>query len=853
MPDLVRTIPTEEYFDAVNKARVSTPQSLIDTDFEYGLQATKWEFLNIVNNRPTCYYIPTVTIAASNIAGNGTNFITVTANPTPNIGTPVFLQDSTVPAVNGWWLVDATSYSTNVSFTMYVNQVVSTGTIYDSNKTYAFAGNFYTNAGIPVATGSGAAFVASGTTVTITTVYAHGLAVGDWVYIIGTTAATSGPPNGTWQVATTPTANTATVVVATAPVGAITAAAGATSSLYIRPTGITAHRAFDGGVQFSSGGSPNNSMVRQTRRYFRYQSGKAIQFSTGTTFKPAFFVDTVSGSGQTVTVTTKFPHYMQLGANVTISGATQANYNGTYPIASIANATAFTYTVPGLPTWTSPATGFPLIVSPQSWYGTSNRVGLFDQQNGNFYEYDGQNTYVVKRSSVYQISGLIAVANGNNTVTGTNTQFVDQLSVGDYVVIRGMSYKVWSILSQTSMLVYPEYRGVTVNAAIASKTVDFRALQANWNLDPMNGTGPSGYNLDLTKMQMVVMDYTWYGAGFVRWGFKDGQGNVKYANKVPNNNVNTLAYMRSGNLPARYETINTPPQTLLTASVAAGDTSIAVVDTSAFPPTGSVRVRATGQNGVIEYMTYTGKTATSFTGLTRAATGGQGSAQTFTYSATAPISVEYANQMAAPTLLHWGSAVTMDGRFDNDFAFQFSAAHAAPIANVAANITVALIAIRLAPSVDSGFTGTLGSKEVINRMQLKMLNLTILSTGIFKINGYLNSTVSSGTFAAAGGSSLAQTSVYTANTTPTLTGGESIWSDFTNTAGGTNYTATQYDLTGVRDMGTSILSGGTNNNVPTSQVNLYPDGPDVFIITATNISGVNANIAAKLSWTEAQA
>jgi hypothetical protein len=852
MPDLVRTIPTEEYFDAVNKARVSTPQSLIDTDFEYGLQPTKWEFLNIVNNRPTCFYTPSVSVAVSNIAGNGSSFITVTANPTPAIGTPVYLQDTTNQAINGWWIVDTTSYSTNVSFTVYVSQVVSAGGIYDANKTYVFAGSFYSGAGIPVATGSGAAFTTGSTTVTVTTVYAHGLAVGDWVYVVGTTAATSGPPNGTWQVVTTPTANSATITIATASTGAITAAGGATATLYIRPTGISNHRSFDGGVQFSNGGSPNGSLVRQTRRYFRYQSGKGIQFSTGTTFKPALMIDTLTATGQTVTLITKYPHYAAVGSNITVSGATQANYNGTYAVATVPSPTSLTYNVPGNPTWVSPATGFPIIVSPQNWYGTSNRVGLFDQQNGTFYEYDGQTTSVVRRNSTTQISGTLAIANGNNTVTGTNTQFVDQLAIGDYVVIRGMSYRVWSILSQTSMLVYPEYRGGTVAAAIGSKTIDSKIPQSQWNLDKMDGTGSSGYNLDLTKMQMVVMDYTWYGAGFIRWGFRDVQGNIKYANKSVNNNINTLAYMRSGNLPARYETINIPPQTTITASIASGDLSIAVVDTTAFPPTGTIRVRATGQNGTIEYITYTSKTATSFAGLTRGATGGS-AATAFTYSATAPISVEYASNMSAPALMHWGSAVTMDGRYDNDLSFQFTAAHAAPIANVASNVTVALIAIRLAPSVDSGFTGVLGAKEIINRMQLKMLNLSILSTGIFRVNGYLNSTVASGTFAAAGGSSLAQTSVYTSNTSPTLAGGESIWSDFTNTAGGTNYTLTTYDLTTVRDMGTSILSGGTNNNVPTSTANLYPDGPDVFIITATNISGVNANIAAKLSWTEAQA
>ena len=37
-----RMLPAETYVDPANKFRVSTPQSLIDTDFELGLQPTKW-------------------------------------------------------------------------------------------------------------------------------------------------------------------------------------------------------------------------------------------------------------------------------------------------------------------------------------------------------------------------------------------------------------------------------------------------------------------------------------------------------------------------------------------------------------------------------------------------------------------------------------------------------------------------------------------------------------------------------------------------------------------------------------------------------------------------------------------
>ena len=45
----------ETYTDPVSKLRVSTPENLIDTDFEYGLQPTKWETVELVNNIPSSY------------------------------------------------------------------------------------------------------------------------------------------------------------------------------------------------------------------------------------------------------------------------------------------------------------------------------------------------------------------------------------------------------------------------------------------------------------------------------------------------------------------------------------------------------------------------------------------------------------------------------------------------------------------------------------------------------------------------------------------------------------------------------------------------------------------------------
>ena len=50
-----RIDPGESILDPVHKMRVSNPQNLIDTDFEYGLQPTKWETIELVDNIPSVY------------------------------------------------------------------------------------------------------------------------------------------------------------------------------------------------------------------------------------------------------------------------------------------------------------------------------------------------------------------------------------------------------------------------------------------------------------------------------------------------------------------------------------------------------------------------------------------------------------------------------------------------------------------------------------------------------------------------------------------------------------------------------------------------------------------------------
>jgi hypothetical protein len=56
-------------------------------------------------------------------------------------------------------------------------------------------------------------------------------------------------------------------------------------------------------------------------------------------------------------------------------------------------------------------------------------------------------------------------------------------------------------------------------SSTSGSLVETRVAQANWNLDKMDGAGPSGLTLDITKAQILWMDIEWLGLGSVRMGF----------------------------------------------------------------------------------------------------------------------------------------------------------------------------------------------------------------------------------------------------------------------------------------------------------------------------------------------
>ena len=906
--------PSEPYLDPVNKLRTSQPQALIDTDFEYGTQITKWENLAMINNRPFAFSSATAIVGISAISlPNASRTVTVSvASGAPAVGTPITVQDTYLNIANGNFIIETSNGSTSFTYTARATNTTSVTSIFDSNKTNIFSGSFYNSAAI----GGAPTFTwVSGTAIQVTTTIPHGLAIGNQIAIIGSSQVNA---NGSYTVATINSSTQFTYYSNTAPSG--TPSGGL---IYVRPSGQFLHRPFDGGVIFTNNAQSNfETAIRQTRRYFRYQSGKGIQISSGTILKPALQIDSLTSSGTTVTVQTKEQHNIQAavpGTTITISGANESAYNGTFIVTSVTGFNTFQYTALTAPSEAVASGNY--VCSISSWFGCTNRLGSFDAQNGLFFEFDGQTLYAVRRSSTFQLSGKVSVTNGGTTITQTDatfpTRFAKQLDIGNFIVLRGQPYRIVDIASDTSMTISPAYRGATASYVIISKTQDFKIPQSQWNIDKCDGTGPSGYNIDLTKMQMFYIDYSWYGAGFIRWGFRGPDGNIIYCHKAPNNNVNTEAYMRSGNLPARYETESLPPTTKITGSVGVSDTFVGIASAAGFPTSGTIVIRNANN---YEYCNYTGIGSTAITGLTRGRSGstslaltvasganvatatttnlqvgqrvistggfpegtyissigtgqitlsqaatstnptviaapmGATSGQSFTFSATDPVAVELAYPTYGPSISHWGTSVIMDGRFDDDKSLVFIYGQATAT-SIASAQTRALFSIRVAPSVDNGVAATFGARELINRMQLTLRALDVSAipasgNANLLVQAFLNATPSSSTTWTNAVGNVSGRANSSLAQIADYSGGSS-------TVSGGEVTAGFFVGSGANSIDLSQVRDLGNSILggggTTSNTQIYPDGPDTLTIVVTNLTATTCSVFGRLSWTEAQA
>jgi hypothetical protein len=841
--------------DAVERIRVANPQSLIDADFEYGLQTTKWQNYADIRGVPGIYEKPGLDIFLSNVTTNGASPSLITVTTSVDHGLSVndavivygLGNTSTSARAEGAFVIN--SVPTTTTFTYFAKGIVGTNALsLFTGITYARRGGFYAGSSLPIS--SVASDGANPSVITVTVSANHGLVPGAPLVGICTSSGTNhGLLTGNFFAETVPSATTFTF---TARVGGAVNTNSIVTSMYTRSDAYVLHRPFDGGVTLSNFvPSHGASVSRQTKKYMRYQSGKGVLWTSGVSLNPVINLDQISASGTTVgsliTVTTELDHSLQVGATVIISGVVTSGYNGTYGVNTITGENTFTViAAEALGSASAVITNIPR-VTVKNWHGATVRVGPFDDQNGLFWEYDGQELAVVKRSATYQLSGFIAVTAGSQAVTGTSTRFTQQLKVGDSIVIRGMTYRVGSISSDTALTINPEYRGVNNSSGIKmAAVIDTRIPQSQFNIDKVDGTGISGYNMNLNKMQMLGISFSWYGAGFIDYMCRGPDGNMILVHRLKQNNLNDEAYMRTGNTAVRYQTLNESVIGRLDEDLDNSETSIDLLDASRFPATGGTVLI---ENEVI---TYTGKTTNTLTGCTRGASFQMfigGSNKTFTGGSAAShsknngyTSVTLISCTAAPQLNHWGSSYIMDGGFDTDRGYYFNYASLSNTVNAASSETAFFL--RLAPSVSNSIAGQFGDRDLINRSQLLLQKLQLQSDKSVQVYGILNpgnidasslTWTSVNTTALGSQPSFAQVST---SSTTTATPGEQVFSTLGPPAG-----FAEIDLSSLKELSNSAIGGYSN----------FPDGPDVLAVVVRNLSADTATVNLNLFWSEAQA
>ena len=662
----------------------------------------------------------------------------------------------------------------------------------------------------------------------------------------------------------------------------------ASTGLVVRADGQTLHRPYDGGVDLIASSNPDSKMIRQTRRYFRYQSGKGIQVSFAVNFSPSVQCELFSRSGAIGTITTRVPHRLSTGLQIVTSDAVNTSdleiWNSTMEVLSIIDSYNFTVQLSGTPS--DPAALGLAQYYVLGWSGSSLSCGLFDDQNGLFFEFNGSDLYACRRNSTTQISGTVSLQFRSGELDGTDTRFLSQVLVGDDLVIKGQTYQVTRIDSDVRLYISPSFQGATIDGAIISKVSTLRIPQADWNIDPCDGTGPTGFKLDVARIQMAYMDYSWYGAGKARFGFKDQNGDVIYCHSFVHGNKEREAYMRSGNLPARYEVKNVGAPSYVPVLAHWGTS---VIMDGGFDPDeayifngSSNNISLTGANTLtfnarVETISnYTQRLNNSNYTLggglllsTDASTLNSVAAGTVITGAGLAANTKArlpANTRATPYQPYMPAISSrINGAFPSTVRSLMlispnpvtvagaATVYTATLGSGGAQVTKVqpLISIRLSPSVDNGTPGFLGEREIINRMQLILAQVGIISSHTTEINLILNGELSSNAWQRVTQPSLSQLIYHTSD--DTLVSGSSIFSfRAQGGTGTTNRTAvlTTQDLAQVSYLGNAILGGNGT----------YPDGPDIVTVAATlqedpsSVSVANPYVVSgRISWSESQA
>ena len=190
--------------------------------------------------------------------------------------------------------------------------------------------------------------------------------------------------------------------------------------------------------------------------------------------------------------------------------------------------------------------------NPDTWYSSPSGSFTYDQARASSYITTTAGEYGVYTRQTYR---SFDYRPGRGQVIMMSAVLLRDTPKGTYGVSIGIGQY------DDNNGIFFRYVNNTLNAVIRSSitgsAVDFSTPQNEWNIDKMDGKGPSGLTLDLTKIQIFYIEYGWLGADHVRWCFLIN-GVVIPVHQQLHGNVTDGVYMSTPNNPLRFQVFATP-------------------------------------------------------------------------------------------------------------------------------------------------------------------------------------------------------------------------------------------------------------------------------------------------------
>ena len=168
----------DQLIDPVSKFRVSNPENLIDTDFEYGLQPTKWETVELINNTPSFFSKSgdtTIDGISSIITNAGTREIIVKTELDHGlaVGIPINVTGTKSITADGAYIINSIPDPKTFTYLCKDTQL-ETNSILDLYSSI-ITGEFFQGSQLRISDSDGIVTDAEGTSIlTVTTNTTHG-------------------------------------------------------------------------------------------------------------------------------------------------------------------------------------------------------------------------------------------------------------------------------------------------------------------------------------------------------------------------------------------------------------------------------------------------------------------------------------------------------------------------------------------------------------------------------------------------------------------------------------------------------------------------------------------------------